>query len=881
MKKKVFSKSMAWILSLVMIFGVFVAAPATQGNAITQADFNSKLSSLRSQYPNYSTWNDYFDGGHQCWGFARLIAYKVFGSHADSWSKVTNLNNVKAGDVLQYGNTSGEGHTVFVTSVSGNTITFVDCNGNGNYSNGSKVRSCGIKWDNTISKSASMFNKYSFAYRLVSPGFSDFPGTQDTSYAVPAQLNAIKKDNTYDDNGNVESGHWIDAGDSCYVEKVYTNGFCRVRYPAGSEQRWAYAKANVFNIPRKNSGFPGAEDTSYAVPVWLNANQKDNTYDDNGNMESGHWIDAGDNCYIEKVYTNGFCRVQYPAGSEKRWAYAKASIFNIPKKNSGFPGAEDTSYAVPVWRTAKYHDNTYDGNGNMESNRWIDEGDNCYIDKVYQNGFCHVQYPAGSSQRWAYAKMSLFDLPKTHNYTTSVVAATCTAQGYTLHKCSHCGDSYKDNYQSALGHSYQLSSQKDATCTANGEKVYKCSRCGVTKTEAVNATGHSYTTKVVAPTCTAQGYTLYTCSKCGNNYKDNYTNAKGHSFGSWTTTKEATCTDKGSKKRSCTSCGYSETAEIAATGHNYTTKVVAPTCTAQGYTLHTCSKCGNNYKDTYTNAKGHSFGSWTTTKEPTCTEKGSKKRTCTVCGHSETAEIAATGHSYTEKVVEPTETEQGYTLHTCSRCGDNYKTDYTDPIGPPDPNAPSIVVAQKKAAPGSTVTVDISMKNNPGIVGFKFNVSYDKSVLTLQNAESVDVEAMFSQNLTDMPFIVSWENGVKDVALNGEIVRLTFAVKENAADGSYPITVRYDADDIYNLKEENIHFAVINGSVDVSKYMPGDINNDGKVNMKDVTRLHQYINGWKVTVVEAAVDVNGDGKVNMKDVTRLHQYINGWNVPIF
>ena len=230
MKKKVFSKSMAWILSLVMIFGVFVAAPATQGNAITQADFNSKLSSLRSQYPNYSTWYDYFDGGHQCWGFARLIAYNVFGSHADSWSKVTNLNNVKAGDVLQYGNTSGEGHTVFVTSVSGNTITFVDCNGNGNYSNGSKVRSCGIKWDNTISKSASMFNKYSFAYRLVSPGFSDFPGTQDTSYAVPAQLNAIKKDNTYDDNGNVESGHWIDAGDSCYVEKVYTNGFCRVRY---------------------------------------------------------------------------------------------------------------------------------------------------------------------------------------------------------------------------------------------------------------------------------------------------------------------------------------------------------------------------------------------------------------------------------------------------------------------------------------------------------------------------------------------------------------------------------------------------------------------------------------------------------------------------
>ena len=422
---------------------------------------------------------------------------------------------------------------------------------------------------------------------------------------------------------------------------------------------------------------------------------------------------------------------------------------------------------------------------------------------------------------------------------------------------------------------------KNATCTESGTKVKKCTVCGtVLETQTIAATGHSYTSKVVAPTCTAQGYTLHTCSKCGHNYKDTYTNALGHDY-KLTSEKAATCTADGQKVYKCSRCSETKTETVKATGHSYTTKVVSPTCTEKGYTLHTCSKCGDNYKDTYTNATGHSFGSWTTVKAATCTEKGSKKRTCTVCGHTETAEIAAKGHNYTEKVIEPTETEQGYTLHTCSRCGDNYKTDYTDPIGPPDPNAPSIVVDQKKAAPGSTVTVDISMKNNPGIVGFKFNVSYDKSVLTLQNAESVGIEAMFSQNLTDMPFIASWENGVKDVALNGEIVRLTFAVKENAADGSYPITVRYDADDIYNLKEENIHFAVINGSVDVSKYMPGDINNDSKVNMKDVTRLHQYINGWDVSVVKAAIDVNGDGKVNMKDVTRLHQYINGWDVPIF
>ena len=40
--------------------------------------------------------------------------------------------------------------------------------------------------------------------------------------------------------------------------------------------------------------------------------------------------------------------------------------------------------------------------------------------------------------------------------------------------------------------------------------------------------------------------------------------------------------------------------------HNYASKVVQPTCTVQGYTIHTCS-CGNSYKDSYVNALGHSY----------------------------------------------------------------------------------------------------------------------------------------------------------------------------------------------------------------------------------------------------------------------------------
>ena len=63
--------------------------------------------------------------------------------------------------------------------------------------------------------------------------------------------------------------------------------------------------------------------------------------------------------------------------------------------------------------------------------------------------------------------------------------------------------------------------------------------------------------------------------------------------------------------------------------------------------------------------------------------------------------------------------------------------------------------------------------------------------------------------------------------------------------------------------------------------LSSDINDDGKVNNKDLTRLAQYLAGKRVEVVDASLDVNGDGKVNNKDLTRLAQYLAGKNVEIF
>lgn len=73
-----------------------------------------------------------------------------------------------------------------------------------------------------------------------------------------------------------------------------------------------------------------------------------------------------------------------------------------------------------------------------------------------------------------------------------------------------------------------------------------------------------------------------------------------HTSTRWITDEEATCTTDGSKHKECSSCGKTlDTESISAKGHDYDETVVPPTEEQQGYTLHQCSRCGNNYKDNF------------------------------------------------------------------------------------------------------------------------------------------------------------------------------------------------------------------------------------------------------------------------------------------
>lgn len=70
-------------------------------------------------------------------------------------------------------------------------------------------------------------------------------------------------------------------------------------------------------------------------------------------------------------------------------------------------------------------------------------------------------------------------------------------------------------------------------------------------------------------------------------------------------------------------------------------------------------------------------------------------------------------------------------------------------------------------------------------------------------------------------------------------------------------------------------------NMDLYEATPGDLNDDGKFNLKDLVLLAQFVANWKnISVNEFAADVNGDELTNLEDVTHLAQYLAGWKVEL-
>ena len=151
---------------------------------------------------------------------------------------------------------------------------------------------------------------------------------------------------------------------------------------------------------------------------------------------------------------------------------------------------------------------------------------------------------------------------------------------------------------------------------------------------------------------------------------------KHNAFGEWEIVKEATCTSDGLKKRVCAYDGYSETEKIDKINHNYKKNIVEPTCITQGYTVYTCTECGNTYKGDYVATVEHSFKDYKYNNDATCTTDGTKTATCEYgCGTTDTvtAPNTAKGHKFVEN--------EKYCINGCKTLNPNYKDPTPTPSG--------------------------------------------------------------------------------------------------------------------------------------------------------------------------------------------------------
>ena len=282
-------------------------------------------------------------------------------------------------------------------------------------------------------------------------------------------------------------------------------------------------------------------------------------------------------------------------------------------------------------------------------------------------------------------------------------AATCVSPPVYYTNCAYCYRKGTDTYV----HPWYEPDPNNHDLVHHDAKAPTCTEIGWNEYDACQREGCTYTTKVEipalkhklvhhdakAPTCTEIGWEEYdTCSRCDyTTYQE--IPALKHKLVHHDA-KAPTCTEIGwDEYDTCSRCDYTTKVEIPAAGHDYTEKVVKPTCGKGGYTLYTCKKCNDSYKDHQTKTLLHWYGEWTSngdgTHSATCKRKDCKhvgktecaivefkqaeatRTLCPVCGNASDSthlalveEVKAEGEHlpYGELVLRMGETANGNTL---------------------------------------------------------------------------------------------------------------------------------------------------------------------------------------------------------------------------
>ena len=542
---------------------------------------------------NQSGWNmgyhctsNWCDGGVQCFGFAHWMAYALFGSSLNTWTKKTSgitYDSLAPGDIIYYkylpkNSETYVYHWVTVWKKDGNTLYVADANAGGQC----RIH-FGVAYDsvNTILKGLIALYHHD---RVTDSYIAEFNRTAESVNAyyclASGKTSAVIRRSPHDGGtvvGTLYSGDVIHVSKKGYNGKsssywyfidsgafagnfIYSGNVKAVSVPpvsftdvAVSNNHYIYSvtEYNALLVVTIKPNISGIVCTKEGIEL----------YDSSGTISSSHLLKKFN--FTDRLGFNPAIYVSFDMNAEVGYTLS--------------PGT-------------KYYYRFY---------AEIDNGSSCsiYYSDTYSCTTAQVSHTHSYGSAWKY--------DGTNHW----------------HECS-CGAK-----SSTAAHSYgSWVTTTAATHTSAGSKYRTCSVCGYKQTQSISATGHSYGTA-----WKSDGSNHWHECSCGAK-----SGTAAHSYGSWITTTAATHTSAGSKYRTCSVCGYKQTQSISATGHSYGTAWKFDDTNH----WHECS-CGAK-----SNTAVHSYGSWTIYTQATHTTDGSKYRTCSVCGYKDTQSIAATGHSY-------------------------------------------------------------------------------------------------------------------------------------------------------------------------------------------------------------------------------------------